>query len=116
MLKAVNERVREIGTLRSLGYRRRHIVTLFTMESALLAIVSSIVGLAATAALVALINGADVTYSGGIASQPIPLSVSLLPSACLFATAFLSGVAGLAALFPARRAARLAIPDALGHV
>jgi len=116
MLKAVNERVREIGTLRSLGYRRRHIVTLFTVESALLALVSSILGLVVTAAIVALINGADVTYSGGIASQPIPLSVSLLPSACLFATGFLSGVAVLAALFPAHRAARLAIPDALGHV
>jgi len=116
MLKAVNERVREIGTLRSLGYRRRHIVTLFTVESVLLAIVSSIVGLIVTAVLVAAINAADVTYSGGIAAQPIPLTVSLLPSACLFAIVFLSGVAVVAALFPARRAARLAIPDALGHV
>jgi len=116
MLKAVNERVREIGTLRSLGYRRQHIVALFTVESVLLAVVSSIVGVLVTAGLVALINSLDVTYSGGIASQPIPLTVSLLPSACAFAVGFLSAVAVLAALFPARRAARLAIPDALGHV
>jgi putative ABC transport system permease protein len=115
MLKAVNERVREIGTLRSIGYRRRHIVALFTLESAMLALVSSAVGLAATAVLTAVINGADATYSGGIASQPIPLTVSLLASASVFATVFLSGVAVLAALFPARRAARLPIPDALGH-
>jgi putative ABC transport system permease protein len=115
MLKAVNERVREIGTLRSIGYRRRHIVALFTMESAMLALLSSLVGLAATAVITALINAADVTYSGGIASQPIPLTVSLLASASAFAAAFLSGVAVLAAVFPARRAARLPIPDALGH-
>ena len=115
MLKAVNERVREIGTLRSIGYRRRHIVALFTIESAILALVSSLVGLAATAVITALINAADVTYSGGIASQPVPLTVSLLASASAFAVAFLSGVAVLAAVFPARRAARLPIPDALGH-
>jgi putative ABC transport system permease protein len=115
MLKAVNERVREIGTLRSIGYRRRHIVALFTIESAMLALASSLAGLLVTAVLVALINGADATYSGGIASQPIPLTVSLLASASAFAVVFLSGVAVLAALFPARRAARLPIPDALGH-
>jgi putative ABC transport system permease protein len=115
MLKAVNERVREIGTLRSIGYRRRHIVALFTIESAMLALASSLAGLLVTAVLVALINGADATYSGGIASQPIPLTVSLPASASAFAVVFLSGVAVLAALFPARRAARLPIPDALGH-
>jgi putative ABC transport system permease protein len=81
----------------------------------MLALVSSLAGLLATAAMTALINGADVTYSGGIASQPIPLTVSLLASASAFATVFLSAVAVLAALFPARRAARLPIPDALGH-
>ena len=51
-----------------------------------------------------------------MAATPIPLTVSLVPRACLFAVVFLSGVAWLAALMPARRAARLSIPDALGHV
>jgi putative ABC transport system permease protein len=116
MLKAVNERVREIGTLRSIGYRRAHIVRVFTLEAGLLALIASAVGLVALAAAVGLINGAGITYKGGVASQAIPLSVSLLPSACLFATVFLSAVAVLAALLPARRAARLRIAEALGHV
>jgi putative ABC transport system permease protein len=115
MLKAVNERVREIGTLRSIGFRRRHIIGLFTMEAALLASVSSAVGLIATAALIAAINSAGLSYSGGVAATPIPLTVSLVPAACVFALLFLSGVAMLAAVMPARRAARLSIPDALGH-
>jgi putative ABC transport system permease protein len=115
MLKAVNERIREIGTLRSIGFRRRHILALFTVESALLALISSALGFALTWALTGAINGAGVTYSGGMAATPIPLTVSLVPTACVFAVAFLSGVAMLAALMPARRAARLAIPDALGH-
>lgn len=115
MLKAVNERVREIGTLRSIGFRRRHVLALFGAEAALLAAISSGAGLLATWGLVRLINAAGLTYSGGVAATPIPLTVSLVPAACLFALVFLSGVAVLAALLPARRAARLSIPDALGH-
>jgi putative ABC transport system permease protein len=116
MLKAVNERVREIGTLRSIGFRRRHILGLFTAEAAMLAAVSSAVGLVATALLIQAINGAGLSYNGGVAATPIPLTVSLVPAACVFALVFLSGVAMLAAILPARRAARLSIPDALGHV
>ncbi len=116
MLKAVNERVREIGTLRSLGYRRPHIVALFTMEAAMLALVAAAVGLAATTALSALIGQAGVSYKAGVASSSVPLTASLLPRVALFATCFLSGVAVLAAVWPARRAARLRIADALGHV
>jgi putative ABC transport system permease protein len=115
MLKAVNERVREIGTLRSIGFRRRHVVGLFTIEAALLGAASSAAGFVATAALIALINNAGLSYSGGVAATPIPLTVSLVPAACAFALVFLSGVAMLAAVMPARRAARLSIPDALGH-
>jgi putative ABC transport system permease protein len=116
MLKSVNERVREIGTLRSLGFRRRHIVGLFALESGLLAMASSAVGLAATWVTTRLVNAAAISYDAGMASTPIPLTVSLVPGACAFAVVFLSGVAVLAAFLPARRAARLAIPDALGHV
>ena len=52
MLKAVNERVREIGTLRSIGYRRRHIGALFTIEAAMLAGLASCLGLALSAVAV----------------------------------------------------------------
>lgn len=115
MLKSVNERVREIGTIRSIGFRRRHVIWLFTFEAAILALVSSGVGLVATWVLTRVINSAHISYDGGMAATPIPLTVSLEPLACAFAITFLSGVAVLAALLPARRAARLGIPDALGH-
>lgn len=116
MLKSVNERIREIGTLRSLGFRRRHILLLFSAESALLALGASLVGLCTTIGLARLINGSNLSYDGGVAATPIPLTVSVVPAACVFAVTFLSGVAVLAALLPARRASRLGIPDALGHV
>ncbi len=116
MLKAVNERVREIGTLRSLGFRRRQVVRLFTLEGGLLALVSSAVGLVVAAIACVCVNAAGVTYSAGVASQPIPLTVSLLPGMAIAATLFLTGVGVFASFFPARRASRLPIPDALGQV
>ena len=115
MLKSVNERVREIGTLRSLGFRRGQIVRLFTLEGGFLALLSSVVGIVMAAAAIISVNAAGISYSAGVASQPVPLTVSLLPGVVAGATVFLSGVAVFAAFFPARRAARLAIPDALGQ-
>jgi putative ABC transport system permease protein len=115
MLKAVNERVREIGTLRSIGYRRPHVTALFTIEAALLAVLASAIGLGASLALAALVNAAGVSYKAGMAAQAIPLTVSLQPSAIAFATVFLSAVAVFAAWFPARRAARLRVAEALAE-
>lgn len=115
VLKSVNERVREIGTLRSMGYRRRHVTWLFTLEAALLAVTASGIGLVSAAGLVALVNGAEISYKAGLAAQAIPLTVSLVPSAVAFAAVFLSVVAVGAAWAPARRAARLRIAEALAE-
>ncbi len=113
VLKSVNERVREIGTLRSMGYRRRHVAWLFALEAALLALTASVLGLVASLALEAVINTAAITYGGGLAAQAIPLTIGLRPGAIAFATLFLSAVAVLAAWAPARRASRLRIAEAL---
>lgn len=113
VLKSVNERVREIGTLRSMGYRRRHVTWLFTLEAALLAVTASALGLAVSLGLEALINGARISYKAGLAAQAIPLTVGLQPGAVLFAAGFLSAVAVAAAWAPARRASRLRIAEAL---
>jgi putative ABC transport system permease protein len=116
MAKAVAERTREIGTLRSLGFLRRQIVSLFALEAALLAAVASAIGLAATASVTALVNAAGVIYDAGLMAQPFPLHIEYVPGTYLAAGAFLSAVAALAAVLPARRAVRAPIPDALTHV
>lgn len=115
MLKAVGERVREIGTLRSLGFRRAHVGLLFTIEALWLAGTAIVLGLVVTVGLTALINAAGITYRAGIMSEAIPLTVGYSAGAYAFATLFLGAVAVFAAWFPARRAARMTIPDALGH-
>lgn len=115
MARAVSERTREIGTLRSIGFLRRHIVLLFALEAALLSTVASAVGLAATVVLTAAANGSGITYNAGILAQPIPLAVRYVPLTWAQAAAFLAAIAALAAIVPARRAAWTRIPDALTH-
>lgn len=115
MAKAVSERTREIGTLRSLGFLRRQIVALFAMEAALLAVVASAIGLVFTIAVTWALNAADIIAPAGLLARPIRLGVAYLPATWLGAAVFLSAVAALAAVVPARRAVRQRIPDALTH-
>jgi putative ABC transport system permease protein len=116
MMKAVSERTREIGTLRSLGFLRRHVVALFVLEAGLLAGLASVAGACATLVLTVAVNHLGLTYKAGILANAIPLAVRVVPGAYVFAVLFLSSVAMVAAVVPARRAARMVIPEALGHV
>jgi putative ABC transport system permease protein len=115
MAKAVNERTREIGTLRSLGFVRGQVTRLFALEAALLAAGACLAGLLLTLAISGLVNAAGVTYNGGLLAAPIPLGVAIDPANCIRAAAFLIAVAVFAAWLPARRAARRKIPDALAY-
>lgn len=116
MMRAVAERTREVGMLRSLGFLRRHIVLLFLLEAGVLALVSCVVGALSTAVLSFAFNHSGISYKAGVATDPIPLGIAFVPSVWLSAVLFLSTVAMFAAFLPARRAARLSIPEALGHV
>ncbi len=115
MVKSVSERTREIGTLRSLGFLRRQIVALFALEAAMLALAGTAVGATLGLAITFLVNRAGVMYDGGLMSMPIALKIGLRPDTYLAAAAFLALLAALAAVVPARRAARTRIPDALAH-
>jgi putative ABC transport system permease protein len=116
MAKAVAERTREIGTLRSLGFLRRQIVALFALEAAVLAAIASAIGLAIAVGVTLLVNAAGVTYDAGLLAQPFPLHLELVPRTYAGTALFLAAVAAVAAVVPARRAARARIPDALTHV
>jgi putative ABC transport system permease protein len=110
----VLERTGEIGTLMALGTRRRRVVTLFVLESFYLGLIGSMVGLAlgiAAARLISAIGvpmppppGRTVDYYGAVM-----LTLPILVSA--FSVSL--GTTLLAGLYPARKASRLVIVDAL---
>lgn len=113
MLMNVYERVREIGTLLAIGWRRRNILALFVLEAAVLGVVGGAIGAAIGlgATLWTSRVGIPLTPPGAAFEQlirPIPdttIALIAFGAAALGAT--------LAALGPARRAAKMNPVDAL---
>jgi putative ABC transport system permease protein len=101
MLASVTERTREIGLRRSLGARRKHIVLQFMTESAVLAAVGGIMGLALAYGLVALVR----------AVTPIPVKTPL--SAVIISLSVSTAVGLFFGIYPAMRAAKLDPIEAL---
>jgi putative ABC transport system permease protein len=116
MMKSVNERIREIGTLRSLGFRRRQLVSMFSLEGMFLSAIACGVGLVLTLVLTFIISEAGIMYKAGVLAVPIQLRLALAPVAWLASAAVLSLLATGTAWFCSRRAARLGIADAMRHV
>ena len=116
MMKAVNERIREIGTLRSLGFFRRHLMWMFAAEGFFLSLIACAIGLALTLVLTFLIGKLGIKYRAGVLSLPILLRINLSPMAWMISGIVLSVLATGTAWFCARRATRMVIADAMRHV
>jgi len=113
---AVIERTREIGTLRALGLKRRGVGLLFAIEGAMIGLLGSILGIVLNVGVWAIIRAAEPTYIPPGVSTPVSLIVNLVPQAMLMLAVFLIVLSLIAAILPARRAARQNVVDALGHV
>jgi len=113
---AVTERTREIGTLRALGVKRRGIVTMFACESMLLGTLGSLAGVFLTLLGWVIVRIVDPHWTPPQIPKAIPLEIHL--SVEHMAVTFVSLVllSLVIAIWPASRAARGSIVDALGHV
>jgi putative ABC transport system permease protein len=103
MLMAVSERTREIGIRKALGARRRDIMRQFLVESATLAVVGAMMGIATGILLAQTIA----------ATTPLPASVA--PWSIGVGVLLGAGVGIAAGMYPANRAARLDPVDAMRH-
>ncbi len=112
----VVERTREIGTLRAIGLKRSGVVKLFTTESLMLTLLGCLTGLLVTFGVRFGINVAHISYTPPNSASAVPLLVDLDLSRTIFTLILMLVVGTLAAYLPARRAAKQAIIDALGHV
>ena len=118
MSMAVMERTAEIGTLRAMGLRRSGILRLFVCEGLLLGLIGGAAGVAAALGVAWLVNHAGLTWLPPGQVDPVPLTVRVWGEAALMlgTAAGLTAVAVVSAWWPARRAARMHIVDALRHV
>jgi len=117
MSMAVVERTVEIGTLRALGLRQAGIRRLFVSEGLLLGLGGALLGSLLALGLAWLINHSGLTWLPPGNSERIPLLVRVAGEyGMLLATAVgLIVLSVLSAWWPARRAARLDIVEALRH-
>lgn len=118
MSMAVFERTAEIGTLRAMGLRRAGIRRLFMSEALLLGLIGAVVGVATALAFAWLINHAGLTWQPPGQTDVVPLTVRVWgETKMMLGTGVgLTIVAVISAWWPARRAARMLIVDALRHV
>ncbi|HQW28114.1 MAG TPA: FtsX-like permease family protein [Verrucomicrobiales bacterium] len=113
---AVVERTKEIGTLRAIGLKGPGVITLFGIESALLGIIGAFSGLIITVCLALATGLLKPTWEPPVTAREIVWEIRILPGYLLTTFLILVVFTSLAAIAPARRAAKQSIVDSLGHV
>jgi putative ABC transport system permease protein len=103
---SIHERTRELGMLRAVGMSRRQVRTLIRYESVITALIGAVLGLVLGMIFAALM-------SVPLADQGFGLTYPAGQLILLLVLAALAGV--LAAIGPARRAARLDVLEALAY-
>jgi putative ABC transport system permease protein len=118
MTMSVMERVGEIGTLRALGLRRGGIRRQFLMEGALIGAIGATLGLLLALGLAYLLNSAGLTWMPPNSARPQPLRFLLLENLPMLIGPWIAMalVSTVSSLFPANRAARMTVVDAIRHV
>jgi putative ABC transport system permease protein len=122
MSMAVQERFREIGTLRAIGMNRRQLTRLFLLEGFSLGLAGGLAGFVAAAGLAWLGLAYGIDVRGFLPRDvPIPLVSVMRPLYSWLdfplAPVLAALVATLGSLLPARRAGKMVIRDVLGsHV
>lgn len=118
MSMAVVERTVEIGTLRAIGQRRGGIRRLFVAEGALLGLIGAVLGVLTALLVAAVINHSGLTWTppGYVYAYPLKVRVWGDTGLMLQSALGLVVVAIVSAWWPANRASKLLIVDALRHV
>jgi putative ABC transport system permease protein len=118
MNTSVVERTVEIGTLRAIGLRRSGILHLFVIEGAMLGFFGAVFGALLALFLSVVINNLGLTWLPPASVAPLPFTVVVWgQNVMIFGTTIgLIIIATLSAWWPAYRAARLDVVEALRHV
>ena len=106
LVLSVFERTRELGMLRAIGMTRRQVRRMIRHEGIVTALIGATLGIGLGIALAALVTAA-------LSSEGLVFSVPVISLIVFVIVAIVAGM--LAAIFPARRAARLNVLQALQY-
>lgn len=116
MWMSVRERTKEIGTMRAIGAPKSFIVRVFLYEAVLLGLFAALAGAALGGAALAILNALDLPITNDgvrLFLMANTLRFDLAPTQLLSTLVLFSCVTGVAALYPAFKAARLRPVEAL---
>lgn len=114
MTMSVMERTQEIGTIRALGTRKKGVVALILLEGTLLGALGGVIGI-----LLGVVSATLVTAGQFMMPPPpgssigFPIIIRIVPSVLAVGFLLAAGAALLSSIYPALKAARLKIVDAL---
>lgn len=115
LVKIVKERTKEIGTLRSIGFKKIEIIKMFIYESIYLAFIGSAIGCILALIFTFLINSIGVTYKAGMLTHPILFRIHAVPVSYLSAWILLIVVSLLASYISTVSILRGKIVENLNH-
>lgn len=114
MTMSVMERTPEIGTIRALGTRKKGVVALFLLEGTLLGVLGGVIGIALGVVAAQLVTaGQFMMPPPPGSSRGFPIVIRIVPSVLAASFLLAAGAALLSSIYPALKAARLKIVDAL---
>ena len=117
MTMAIFERTREIGTVMALGTRRRGVVAMFVLEGFVLGVLGALAGLALGVVLAKAISAIGIQLPPPPGStRGFTVQIFVVPAVLAQAAQLSIVAATLASLYPAWRAARVNVVEALRHV
>jgi len=112
---SILERTGEIGTIRALGEKRATVVFQFLMEGFFLGLCGAILGTCSAILLAKLFNSMNVPIVFPGASAPIFIKIEILTGSIGKASLLAVLITMIAAIFPAHRASKMNIVQALRH-
>lgn len=112
MYAMVAGRTREVAMLRTIGFKGRHVLGGFVLESVMLSLVGGLIGCAGCAAWLAAV-GRTKDMFGASTFTTLAFEIRMTPMVVAWALGAVAIVGVFGALLPARRAARIAVVSAL---
>jgi putative ABC transport system permease protein len=117
MMMSIFERTKEVGTQLAVGTSRTRLLLNFLYEGLIVGVLGGMIGLVVAYLLALLINHAGVTMPPPPGStRGYPLIVDIVPSVFAGVFVLIALTTVVSTIFPAYKASRLKIVDALGHV
>lgn len=116
LIKIIKERTKEIGTLRSLGFTAKQVQKIFLIETVLLTILGTGLGLIAAVVLTVALNSIHILYKAGLLSEPVLFHINFSPAAYVVAFGILLGVSLFACLLSTHESLTKKVIENLNHV